>query len=96
MRGLQDNGIMACGKHFAGHGNTETDSHKDLPEINKSLAELKNLELYPFQSMIDNGIQSMMVAHLQVPALDKKSHAPPPYQITPSPIYLKMTCISRD
>ncbi|MBP6624904.1 MAG: glycoside hydrolase family 3 C-terminal domain-containing protein, partial [Chitinophagaceae bacterium] len=76
MRGLQDNGIMACGKHFPGHGDTETDSHKDLPEINKSLAELKNLELYPFQSMIDNGIQSMMVAHLQVPALDKKVNTP--------------------
>jgi beta-N-acetylhexosaminidase len=49
MKGLQDNGVMACLKHFPGHGNTETDSHKDLPIIKRSLAELNEVELYPFK-----------------------------------------------
>jgi beta-N-acetylhexosaminidase len=76
MRGLQDNGIMACGKHFPGHGDTETDSHKDLPQINKTIAQLENLELYPFKKLIDNGIQSIMVAHLQIPAIDNSINTP--------------------
>jgi len=76
MRGLQDNGIMACAKHFPGHGDTETDSHKDLPQIGKSLQELEKLELYPFQTLIANGIRSIMIAHLQVPALDNAPNTP--------------------
>ena len=50
MRGLQDNGVMACAKHFPGHGDTDVDSHKDLPEISKSYFELEKLELYPFNN----------------------------------------------
>lgn len=76
MRGLQDNGIIACAKHFPGHGDTDVDSHKDLPEISKSKNQLEELELYPFRALIDNGIQSVMVAHLQVNALDDKIHTP--------------------
>lgn len=76
MRGLQDNGIMACAKHFPGHGDTDVDSHKDLPEISKSLTQLQGLELFPFQKLIDNGIQSVMVAHLQIPAIDKRVNTP--------------------
>ena len=76
MRGLQDNGIMACAKHFPGHGDTDMDSHKDMPEINKSYAELENLELYPFQRLIANGIQSIMVAHLHIPAIDNQKNIP--------------------
>lgn len=76
MRGLQDNGIIACAKHFPGHGDTETDSHKDLPQINKSLTELEKLEFYPFKSLIANGIQSIMIAHLQIPALEKNANTP--------------------
>lgn len=76
MRGLQDNGIMACAKHFPGHGDVATDSHLDLPVINKSLAELKATELYPFQKLSDAGVQSMMIAHLSVPALDQTPHLP--------------------
>jgi len=76
MRGLQDNGVIACAKHFPGHGDTDVDSHKDLPEIKKTLAELENMELYPFQKLIDNGLQSMMIAHLQIPALDNSEHTP--------------------
>lgn len=76
MRGLQDNGIMACAKHFPGHGDTETDSHKDLPQINKSIEALEKLEFYPFKSLINNGIQSIMIAHLQIPALEKSTNTP--------------------
>jgi beta-N-acetylhexosaminidase len=76
LRGLQDNGVIACAKHFPGHGDTETDSHKDLPQITKSLADLEKLELYPFRELIANGIRSIMVAHLQVPALDTQTNVP--------------------
>ncbi len=76
MRGLQQNGVMACAKHFPGHGNTNVDSHKDLPLINQSLEQLDTLELYPFRKLIDAGVKSIMVAHLEVPALDTTPHVP--------------------
>jgi hypothetical protein len=76
MRGLQNNGVMACAKHFPGHGDTDVDSHKDTPEITKSLSDLEKLELYPFTKLIANGIQSIMVAHLQIPVLDSQAHTP--------------------
>ena len=76
MRGLQQNGVMACAKHFPGHGNTNVDSHKDLPLISQSLDELDTLELYPFRKLIDAGVKSVMVAHLEVPALDTTPHVP--------------------
>lgn len=76
MRGMQDNGVMACAKHFPGHGDTETDSHKDLPTINKSIEELEQLELYPFKQLIDAGVRSMMVAHLDIPSLESEPHIP--------------------
>lgn len=76
MRGLQDNGIMACAKHFPGHGDTDVDSHKDLPEINKSIKELEDLEFFPFRHLINHGIQSVMIAHLKVPALEKNEKLP--------------------
>jgi beta-N-acetylhexosaminidase len=76
MKGMQDNRVLACAKHFPGHGNTNTDSHKDLPEINGSQSSLENLELYPFRELINHGIGSMMIAHLQVPALDNTPNLP--------------------
>lgn len=89
MRGLQDNGIMACAKHFPGHGDTETDSHKDLPTINKTLQELEALELYPFRRLIDAGVQSIMVAHLDIPALEKEPHIPTTLSYNTISNYLK-------
>ncbi len=71
MKGMQDNGVMACAKHFPGHGDVATDSHLDLPVINKSMAELDSLELYPFRKIFDAGIGSVMLAHLYIPAIDK-------------------------
>lgn len=76
VRGLQHNGVMACAKHFPGHGNTSTDSHKDLPLITRSLAQLDSVELYPFRQMIAEKVSSVMVAHLEVPALDTTPHVP--------------------
>ncbi|MCJ8209246.1 serine hydrolase [Mucilaginibacter sp. RS28] len=70
MKGMQDGGILACAKHFPGHGDVAVDSHLDLPVINKSLAQLDSLELYPFREMIKAGVGSMMVAHLYIPAID--------------------------
>lgn len=69
-RGMQDAGIMACGKHFPGHGDVAVDSHLDLPVINKTVAQLDSLELYPFRRLIQAGVGSMMVAHLYIPAID--------------------------
>ncbi len=74
VRGLQNNGVMACAKHFPGHGNTSVDSHKDLPLINGSMAELDSVELYPFKQVISEGVKSIMVAHLEVPALENAPH----------------------
>jgi len=70
MRGMQDNGIIACAKHFPGHGDTEVDSHYGLPVIKKTKQELWETELYPFRKMIENGCEMIMVSHLNIPALD--------------------------
>ncbi|WP_336515233.1 glycoside hydrolase family 3 N-terminal domain-containing protein [Pollutibacter soli] len=70
MRGMQDVGILACAKHFPGHGDVSVDSHYDLPVINKSKAALDSLELYPFKALIDAGVGSAMIAHLYIPAID--------------------------
>ena len=51
MKGMQDNAVLACAKHFPGHGDVSVDSHYDLPVINKSFAQLDSLELYPFKKI---------------------------------------------
>ena len=66
MRGMQDNGVMACAKHFPGHGDTDIDSHYDLPLINKNMVSLNDLELMPFRVLSQQGIASLMIAHLQI------------------------------
>ena len=76
MKGLQRNGVMACAKHFPGHGNTSVDSHKDLPLVPRTLEQLDSTELYPFKQLIGAGVKSVMVAHLEVPALDTGAHVP--------------------
>jgi len=74
MKGMQDAGIMACAKHFPGHGDVDVDSHLDLPVINKSRAELDSNEIKPFRELINAGIGSVMVAHLAVPSIDTGEH----------------------
>jgi beta-N-acetylhexosaminidase len=70
MKGMQDGGVMACAKHFPGHGDVSVDSHYDLPVILKSRAELDALELYPFKEITKAGVGSMMMGHLYIPAID--------------------------
>jgi beta-N-acetylhexosaminidase len=76
IRGMQDAGIMACAKHFPGHGDTNVDSHLDLPTINKTREQLDSLELYPFREAIAAGVGSIMIAHLYIPSIDKKPNTP--------------------
>lgn len=75
MKGMQDKGIIACAKHFPGHGDTDSDSHKTLPTISHDRSRLDSIELYPFKKLIDNGIGSIMSAHLYVPNLDSNKYA---------------------
>jgi beta-N-acetylhexosaminidase len=70
MKGLQDQGVMACAKHFPGHGDVSVDSHLDLPVITKDKKQLDSLELYPFKAMFEAGVGSVMIAHLYIPAID--------------------------
>jgi beta-N-acetylhexosaminidase len=70
MQGLQDAGIIACAKHFPGHGDTDADSHYTLPLLKHSIQEIDSVHLYPFRYLIDRGLQSVMVAHLQIPSLE--------------------------
>jgi beta-N-acetylhexosaminidase len=70
MRGLQDNGVLANAKHFPGHGDTNLDSHLTLPVITHDWARLFSIETYPFRALIQKGLGSVMVAHLNIPTLD--------------------------
>lgn len=70
MAALQNQGVMACAKHFPGHGDTDTDSHLDLPRINHSFETIDTLDLFPFKKLISDGVKSVMVGHLNIPALD--------------------------
>ena len=70
MKGMQDGGIIACSKHFPGHGDTEVDSHKGLPVLPFSRERLDSLELFPFRDQIKHGVEMVMMGHLHIPALD--------------------------
>ncbi|HCN12595.1 MAG TPA: glycoside hydrolase [Chryseobacterium sp.] len=74
--GLQDNNILAAIKHFPGHGDTNTDSHLDLPEVSHDLKRLNEVELAPFKALMDKGIGGVMVAHLYVPSLESAKGIP--------------------
>ena len=74
--GLQDNNILAAIKHFPGHGDTNTDSHLDLPEVSHDLKRLNEIELAPFKALMDKGIGGVMVAHLYVPSLESAKGIP--------------------
>ncbi len=76
VKGLQDNGVLACGKHFPGHGDTDKDSHKALPVIPFNRARLDSLELFPFRALAKSGMGSVMIAHLFIPELDNTPNLP--------------------
>ncbi len=73
-RGMQDAGIMACAKHFPGHGDVDVDSHYDLPVVNKTIEQLTDMELLPFQAVFDAGVGSVMIAHLAIPSIDNTAN----------------------
>ncbi len=75
-QGLQRNNVLAAIKHFPGHGDTDQDSHLDLPAVTHSLNRLNTIELAPFRALADKGIGGIMVAHLYVPALEKGKDIP--------------------
>ncbi|MGC3973313.1 MAG: beta-N-acetylhexosaminidase [Nitrospira sp.] len=73
--GLQDNLVVACGKHFPGHGDTATDSHKELPVVDAGIQRLRETEFPPFQQAIRQGVASLMTAHVLYRALDPDAPA---------------------
>lgn len=76
MDGMADGGIIASLKHFPGHGDTDVDSHHDLPQLKFSKARLDSLEIFPFRELIQQGAPAIMVAHMNIPALDAKPNIP--------------------
>ncbi len=76
MNGLQNNGVFATAKHFPGHGDSATDSHLALPVITFSQERIHDVELYPYKGLIKNDLASIMVAHLNVPSLEKQPNLP--------------------
>ncbi len=75
-KGIQSQNVMACAKHFPGHGDTSTDSHHTLPTVDFSEQRLDSIELYPYRKNFDAGIGSIMVAHLSVPSLEMNVELP--------------------
>ena len=70
IAGLQDNKVAACGKHFPGHGDTTADSHLELPVVASSLERLQQFELRPFRHAVENGLTTIMTAHVSYPSID--------------------------
>jgi len=75
-KGLQSENVLACGKHFPGHGDTDADSHHTLPTIPFSKQRLDSIELYPYKKLFDIGLASVMTAHLSVPNLEPNTSLP--------------------
>src|ERR1044071_5742035 len=72
MHGLRAGGVIPCGKHFPGHGDTERDSHLELPVLEKSLDQLRKVELPPFVESCRDDIEALMTAHVRFTALDRE------------------------
>lgn len=70
--GMMSEGVLSCAKHFPGHGDVSVDSHHDLPVVDKPLSQLDTAELFPFRYLIEQGVASMMVAHINFPQLDNR------------------------
>ncbi|RZJ29745.1 MAG: beta-N-acetylglucosaminidase [Flavobacterium sp.] len=73
MKGIQSTGVLATGKHFPGHGDTSVDSHYSLPVVNFSKERIEAVEFYPYRRLFNEGLASVMVAHLNVPSLEKEN-----------------------
>src|SRR3989441_13156860 len=89
VEGSQRAGVMATAKHFPGHGDTATDSHRGLPEIDVTRERLNTVELVPFRAAVDAGVGSVMDGHIGLPLID-------PTAITPLPREVKIKAIETD
>ncbi|PRZ22869.1 glycoside hydrolase family 3 N-terminal domain-containing protein [Flavobacterium granuli] len=76
MKGVQSQGVFSTGKHFPGHGDTSADSHHTLPLVDFSKERIDKVELYPYKRMFDEGLVSVMVAHLNIPSLETQENHP--------------------
>ena len=76
MKGMQDGGLLVSLKHFPGHGDTDVDSHYDLPQLTFSKKRLDSLEIYPFRELVQAGASGVMIAHMNIPALDSTPNMP--------------------
>lgn len=76
MKGIQSQGVFATGKHFPGHGDTETDSHLTLPTVAFTRERIEDVEFYPYRRLFKEGLASVMVAHLNVPSLESRQNFP--------------------
>ena len=70
IKTIEESGLLSCAKHFPGHGDTSVDSHITLPVISKSLKDLTDVDIWPFAEAVKQGVSSVMVGHISVPALD--------------------------
>ncbi|HEX7336052.1 MAG TPA: glycoside hydrolase family 3 N-terminal domain-containing protein [Gemmatimonadales bacterium] len=76
VKGIQENGMLSAVKHFPGHGDTDIDTHLDLPAIAATWQRLDSIELQPFRAAIEAGVKGVMSAHIAIPALDRGMHRP--------------------
>ena len=76
MKGMHQEGVLSCAKHFPGHGDTDSDSHKTLPTINFGRERLNLIELYPYQKLMKEGLPGVMTAHLHIPSLESRPGYP--------------------
>lgn len=76
LKGMQEGGLLVSIKHFPGHGDTDVDSHHDLPQLKFTKERLDTLELYPFKELIKAGAAGVMIAHMNIPALDPTPNLP--------------------
>ncbi len=76
MKGMEKEGVLSTAKHFPGHGDTDTDSHKTLPTINFDAERIDSIELYPYRKLIHEGLSSIMTAHLNIPSLEPRAGYP--------------------
>jgi beta-N-acetylhexosaminidase len=96
VKGAQSNNVIATAKHFPGHGNTATDSHRGLPSLSFSLADLNKVELIPFRAAIDAGAGSVMVGHIAVPQIDPTPLTPLPRKTDGKPTYADKEVITEN
>jgi len=86
IEGAQSNGVIATAKHFPGHGDTATDSHRGLPEIDVSRERLNSVELVPFEAAVKSGVGSVMTGHIGMPQVDPTAVIPLPRDVKLKPI----------